>query len=485
MLRILLAAGVAGLVSIGLGAVQYGAWAARAGLEDLLEAASPAGAPWRLDERWRQDGLMRTRGRVALALEGACLAQGRLAGPAGSEALMVHYEIDHRPGLDGPARFTASLVFAGAPGAESDAGAPGALLTLRGHADYRGRVLATFASPGAPTGGAAATPAWRIAPSRGRVERHADGSIELDWRLPSLAMRAGGASVELEGLHLRAQFADPAAGPDRQVLDIAQARVAGPDAAPGAVLEGLRIEQTQRIAHGRLASVTTPSLARLSWDGRAVEDLGMRLALDGIDSAALRRAWRSLADGCGPDAQAQLEDALFGVLEHGLSLRVDDVRARRGTDFLEARLLATLHPRADETPTLFERSEIALNARISEALPDAGAAARLDASGLARLDSGLWRADVALRNGRLRTDGRPGPKSVEFQARRLLANGERALAAWREERPMLESPLAVLDHSRWGGWLTPGGVRSATAATTAQTIGSSASQRSAGTELPR
>lgn len=448
MLRTALVAGLTGLCTVAAGATYYSANSARSEIDKLITASRTSLGALRLEERSREESLTATRGRLAVAVDTGCAAAGE-PGEIMQLPLVLDYRFDHLPSASGIGRFDIDLSLsedADARVREVIGARP--LFSMKGEVGFSGRVQASFGTPAIEWRDPDSGLQLSVAASSGEVVQRAGDAVDLGWRLPSVRGSGDGGSVEFGPMTITGHYTDPMAGFGQQLIALESVRAVDGAGNETMSMTGLRIEQSQTLQGGHIAAVSSPSITRLDVAGTSFEDLGMRIALERIDAeSALRLQALSRADcrtAMQPEHLREIERTLFQLIERGMSVSIDQIRGRRGKDYFEGRMHFALHPQDTNVPTLVHRTEVRLDASVSEGLLPSGLVEPLVVQGFIVQENGHWRTQVALAEGLLKVNDGEGPEMLEAQALDVLDQGQQALVAWREMLDDGQSPLAAV-----------------------------------------
>ncbi|MEZ5650890.1 MAG: DUF945 family protein [Burkholderiaceae bacterium] len=445
MLRTALVTGLAGLCTVAAGATYYSAHSTRSALDSMLHSKELTSGAVRLVEKSRETSLLSTHGTMAVQFDASCLNP---ESPMVDVPVLLDYSFDHRPGIDGLSRLKLTLALTDEAD-EKVREAVGArpLLELHGNVDFAGRLQATFSTPEVTAQAPDGTDSVKIAASSGEIQQ-LSSEVAIAWRLPSIGGTSKQGRFELKQFTVAGHYTDPVAGFGKQTIGLESVDVSDRRGRSQMQLRDLRIDQEQSLENGMINISTTPSIARVSVADQTFEDLGMRVAVERIDSNAFTRLQALSRTDCQQamtdEHLKSLEGALFDLVERGMRLNIDQIRGRRGQDSFDGRMLFTLAPADKGTPTLLERTRVELAANVSAAMVPEEVVEPMTAQGLITASADKLSTELTLADGRLRINGTPGPAHFDQQVQGMLAMGESGMSGWREQVLAGQAPLASM-----------------------------------------
>ena len=443
MLRSALLAGLTGLCTVAAGTTYYSSQSAHTALDELLRAPELAAGPIRLVEQSRESGLLATRGRLGVSLDLGCFeADGQLQ----ALPLAIDYTIEHSPDLKGLSRFALAMSLTD----EADEKlleilGRQAVFTMNGQVGFNGRMNANFATPAIDADAPDGRGALRVAASMGEVHDQ-DGATAVAWQLPSIEMTTPKGRVDIGRITLAGHYTDPVNGFGSQTLGISAVSVQDKRGRTQFRMEDVRLEQSQRLEGDTISASTEPSIGHLAVAGESLHDLGMRVALEGVDAGAFLRLQDLSRVGCHQALDEkhlqQVERTLLDLIDKGMRLDIENIRGRRGEQPFSGRMLFALAPADAATPSLVERTRFEIQASVDERLVPPPFVEAVLAQGLIENRDGALKTALTVADGRLRVNGTPAPESMDQQIGGALAMGEMSLTGWRQQIQSGESPLA-------------------------------------------
>ncbi|MGH1357834.1 MAG: DUF945 family protein [Burkholderiaceae bacterium] len=441
-----IAASVATLFVIGAaGATAYGGHAANEALDQMV--AQAAQGPMHIEFIERSKGFTESTGSFRVAVSPDCF------GPEVADLdipVMVHYTVNHLPGLRGLASYSATVELEG-DGGEFLVAATGkpVALELDGGYGFNAEWTNRFSTPALTL--VDDDKRILVAASSGEFVE-SDKGAAVGWRLPSISVDSADISMEMVGLSMASRLHDVEMGLGEHVLAIEKLESEGADPSQSFVATGLQFNQVTSAADGFVTSEFTPSVSKIDAAGESLEDLSVKLTLGGLDERALREINAVSGNGCHGELNdtqlKQIEESLLRLIDRGVTFSITDLEGRKADDRFSGDIRFTMDERIDTESgrmlTLGERVKLTADLQASSGLVPMPVQEMVVEQGFAVRAENALRASLAFGDGSLMINGRPDETGMADTASMFLAMGEDNLAIWQSRIAEGNGPLVAL-----------------------------------------
>jgi hypothetical protein len=380
-----------------------------------------------------EDGFWQSSGVLNWQL-GNAPASSRFTAASGYDANesvsgKIRYTVYHAPGSSGLSRYEADVEVDGKL-AEMVTEFTGSIVVLRtsGHAGFDGNWSHQFNTPAVSFDSDSVN--VRIPQSNGTVVTTGNQQANFDWSLKSAAATTETGRFFAKGLRISGIVEDMVMGTGKSVAEV-ESVVGG-----GMTLAALKMISETTESNGKLDSVMTSTVDKITGPGPEVTGLRLGMEMRGFDAEALRSLQEAMNDMHGQmealdKAQAlAFESALARLMDAGASMAMTDLSGTADGQPFSGSWNLALQPGDASTP-MAQRLTAAGKLSVSGGLVPPHFADMAKGTGYVTTAGDQLAAGFQLSNGELQINGQPVP-IVNMQLQPMLQMLDTQLQGWRD-----------------------------------------------------